>query len=101
MLLNLFLILTENISISLPLPTPGPVVNWFDLSNQDMRMTNSIYLATLRNDIISPFTKESDEEGVKAKAEVDVKAKAEAEVKDKKDSKTPAAAPEKTKNTKN
>jgi tricorn protease len=25
----------------------GPVVNWFDLSNQDMRMTNSIYLATL------------------------------------------------------
>ena len=25
----------------------GPVVNWFDLSNQDMRMTNSIYLVTL------------------------------------------------------
>jgi tricorn protease len=43
----------------------GPVVNWFDLSNQDMRMTNSIYLATLRSDIISPFTKESDEEGIK------------------------------------
>ena len=40
----------------------GPVVNWFDLSNQDMRMTNSIYLITLRKDIISPFTKESDEE---------------------------------------
>ena len=42
----------------------GPVVNWFDLSNQDMRMTNSIYLATLRNDIVSPFAKESDEEGI-------------------------------------
>ena len=43
----------------------GPVVNWFDLSNQDMRMTNSIYLATLRKDITSPFSKESDEESVK------------------------------------
>jgi tricorn protease len=43
----------------------GPVVNWFDLSNQDMRMTNSIYLATLRKDITSPLAKESDEETVK------------------------------------
>jgi tricorn protease len=43
----------------------GPVVNWFDLSNQDMRMTSSIYLATLRKDIISPFAKESDEESAK------------------------------------
>jgi tricorn protease len=43
----------------------GPVVNWFDLSSQDMRMTNSIYLVTLRKDIISPFAKESDEESVK------------------------------------
>ncbi len=43
----------------------GPVVNWFDLSSQDMRMTNSIYLATLRKDITSPFTKESDEESIK------------------------------------
>jgi tricorn protease len=43
----------------------GPVVNWFDLSNLDMRMTSSIYLATLRKDIISPFAKESDEESVK------------------------------------
>lgn len=40
----------------------GPVVNWFDQSNQDMNFTNSIYLATLRKDIISPFAKESDEE---------------------------------------
>ena len=43
----------------------GPVVNWFDLSNEDMRMTNSIYLVTLRKDIISPFAKESDEETTK------------------------------------
>jgi len=43
----------------------GPVINWFDLSNQDMRMTNSIYLVTLRKDIISPFAKESDEEAEK------------------------------------
>ena len=43
----------------------GPVVNWFDLSNQDMRKTNSIWLATLRKDITSPFTKESDEETAK------------------------------------
>ena len=40
----------------------GPVVNWFDLSNEDMRMTSSIYLVTLRKDIISPLVKESDEE---------------------------------------
>jgi len=47
----------------------GPVVNWFDLSNADMRMTNSIYLVTLRKDITSPFAKESDEEkGIEEKA---------------------------------
>ncbi|HPK84434.1 MAG TPA: PDZ domain-containing protein [Bacteroidales bacterium] len=40
----------------------GPVINWFDLSSADMRMTNSIYLVTLRKEIISPFAKESDEE---------------------------------------
>jgi tricorn protease len=71
----------------------GPVVNWFDLSNQDMRMTNSIYLATLRNDIISPFTKESDEENIKPeKSEPDKPTE-----KEKKDTKTPSPAPEKTK----
>ncbi|MBG0860809.1 MAG: PD40 domain-containing protein, partial [Bacteroidales bacterium] len=43
----------------------GPVINWFDLSNIDMRMTNSIYLVTLRKDIISPFAMESDEEAAK------------------------------------
>ncbi|WP_062059646.1 S41 family peptidase [Aquimarina longa] len=40
----------------------GPVVNWFDQSNQDMSLTNSIYLVTLQKDTISPFVKESDEE---------------------------------------
>ncbi len=43
----------------------GPVVNWFDLSNQDMRMTSAIYLVTLRKDIVSPLAKESDEEAGK------------------------------------
>jgi tricorn protease len=40
----------------------GPVINWFDLSSQDMQMTNSIYLVTLSKDIPSPFARESDEE---------------------------------------
>lgn len=43
----------------------GPVLNWFDQSNNDMRMSNSIYLATLQKDVLSPFTKENDEEEVK------------------------------------
>ena len=43
----------------------GPVINWLDLSSQDMRMTKSIYLATLSKNIISPFAKESDEETAK------------------------------------
>ena len=51
----------------------GPVVNWFDLSNEDMKMTNSIWLATLRKDIVSPFTKESDEEGIKKEVKDTVK----------------------------
>lgn len=52
----------------------GPVINWFDLSRQDMRMTNSIYLVTLRKDLISPFAKESDEETAKkAETETEVK----------------------------
>src|SRR5690606_30743670 len=50
----------------------GPVINWFDLSSADMRMTNSIYLVTLRKDIISPFAKESDEEkGTEVKPDAD------------------------------
>ncbi len=71
----------------------GPVVNWFDLSNEDMRMTNSIYLATLRKDIISPFAKESDEETIKPeKTEPEKSAE-----KNKKESKNPPPAKEKPK----
>jgi tricorn protease len=40
----------------------GPVINWFDQSNNDMRISNSIYLASLRRDILNPFARESDEE---------------------------------------
>jgi tricorn protease len=47
----------------------GPVLNWFDLSSYDKKMTRSIYLATLRKDIISPFVKESDEEVAKKEEE--------------------------------
>jgi len=73
----------------------GPVVNWFDLSSQDMRMTNSIYLVTLRKDIISPLIKESDEEGVKTEKTEPEKPAEKATGKSKKDSKTPAPEPEK------
>jgi tricorn protease len=40
----------------------GPVKEWFAMSNADMRITRSIYLAVLRKDIASPLAKESDEE---------------------------------------
>ncbi len=40
----------------------GPVINWFDQSNDDYRKTNSIYLVTLQNETISPLARESDEE---------------------------------------
>jgi tricorn protease len=51
----------------------GPVLNWFDLSSEDMRMTNSIYLVTLRKDILSPIAKESDEETFKTEKSATVK----------------------------
>jgi tricorn protease len=40
----------------------GPVKQWFDMSNADMRITRSLYLAVLRKNIPSPLAKESDEE---------------------------------------
>ena len=43
----------------------GPVLNWFDQSNNDMRSVSSIYLVTLQKETISPFAKESDEEKIK------------------------------------
>ncbi len=60
-----------------------------------MRMTNSIYLVTLRKDIISPLIKESDEEGVKTEKTEPEKPAEKATGKSKKDSKTPAPEPEK------
>ncbi|OYU94386.1 MAG: peptidase S41 [Bacteroidetes bacterium B1(2017)] len=43
----------------------GPVVNWFDQSRQDMRLSNTIYLVTLQKSVKSPFAKENDMEEVK------------------------------------
>jgi tricorn protease len=40
----------------------GPVRQWFDMSNADMRQTVSLYLAVLRKDLPNPLAKESDEE---------------------------------------
>ena len=63
----------------------GPVKNWFDQSNADMRMTNSIYLAVLRKDLPSPLAKESDEEKPAEKDEKkEDKTAAEAKSKDQK-----------------
>jgi len=43
----------------------GPVVNWFDQSNQDMQATNNIYLVTLQQAVPSPFARENDVEEIK------------------------------------
>jgi tricorn protease len=44
----------------------GPIKHWFAMSNRDMRMTRSIYLATLQKSIRSPLAKQTDEEeGIK------------------------------------
>ena len=51
----------------------GPVVNWFDQSNQDMEMSSSIYLVTLQNDVVSPFFKENDVEVIQKKEEEEKK----------------------------
>ena len=40
----------------------GPVKQWFDQSNADMRMTSSIYVAALTKDAANPLARESDEE---------------------------------------
>ena len=52
----------------------GPIKHWFAMSNRDMRMTRSIYLATLQKDVPSPLSKETDEEeGIKKDDENDKK----------------------------
>ncbi|MFO7732483.1 MAG: PDZ domain-containing protein [Candidatus Aminicenantes bacterium] len=40
----------------------GPIRQWFDMSNSDLRQTHSLYLAVLRKDLPHPLAKESDEE---------------------------------------
>lgn len=49
----------------------GPVVNWFDQSNQDMQSTNSLYLVTLSKNTKNPFARENDVEAVKVEEEKD------------------------------
>ena len=43
----------------------GPVVNWFDQSNQDARMEHSMYLVTLQKETPSPLARENDMEDLK------------------------------------
>ena len=38
-------------------------LQWFDMSNAEMEMTRSVYLAVLREELPNPLAKESDEEG--------------------------------------
>ncbi len=51
----------------------GPVVNWFDQSNQDMEMTNSIYLVTLQKDLQSPLARRNDMEVIEEAEEKEEK----------------------------
>ncbi len=57
----------------------GPVKQWFDMSNADMRITRSLYLVVLRKNIPSPIAKESDEEKGVQKEEKPKEAKPAAE----------------------
>ncbi|WP_378184818.1 PDZ domain-containing protein [Aquimarina sp. W85] len=45
----------------------GPVVNWFDQSNQDMEISNTIYLVTLQKELTSPLAKQNDVEQIAVK----------------------------------
>lgn len=56
----------------------GPVVNWFDQSNNDTELSFSMYLVTLQKEVTSPFAKENDIEAIE---------KAEEKEKEKEDSK--------------
>src|SRR4030095_4562233 len=40
----------------------GPLKDWFAMSNADLRVTQSLYLAVLRSNLPNPLAKESDEE---------------------------------------
>lgn len=76
----------------------GPLVNWFDQSNNDMRSSNSIYLLTLQKETLSPFAKENDEEEIKkdeAKKEEAKKEEAKSADKNKKEKSDSAATDKK------
>lgn len=47
----------------------GPVINWFDQSNQDMELSYSVYLVTLQKELPSPLAKENDVEEVEPEGE--------------------------------
>lgn len=66
----------------------GPVVNWFDQSNQDMEMSSSMYLVTLQKDVVSPFFKENDVEVIQKQEKEEEKKK-----KDKEENKEPEIKP--------
>lgn len=44
----------------------GPVKHWFAMSNNDMEMSNQVYMAVLRDDDPNPLAKSSDEEPAKS-----------------------------------
>ncbi|HAR36479.1 MAG TPA: peptidase S41, partial [Acidobacteria bacterium] len=69
----------------------GPVKQWFDMSNADLRASFSIYLAVLKKDWPNPLAKESDEEKPAEKKDGGETAEAKASGKTEK----PAAAPAK------
>lgn len=40
----------------------GPIINWFDQSNQDMQYSNNIFMVVLQQDTKNPLGKENDRE---------------------------------------
>ncbi len=73
----------------------GPVNQWFDMSNSDLGLTYSLYLAVLRKDLPNPLAKESDEEKPKEeKKEADKPADKPAAKPGAPAAKEPAKAPE-------
>lgn len=47
----------------------GPLVNWFDQSNIDNELTNSMYAITLQKSVVSPLKRQNDEEKGNVKEE--------------------------------
>ena len=72
----------------------GPVKQWFDMSNADMRLTSSIYVAALTKEAPNPLVKESDEEKIVPDKPADKPAEKKAEMPTAKSAADkPAAAP--------